>query len=74
MSFVPNKLGFSVVPCLSGFRGGTLSCNFDSLMYLRRVLDFSLLAFFIDRKVEVMTSKLFVYSGRNRNFEMCIFK
>ena len=45
MSFVPNKLGFSVVPCLSGFRGGTLSCNFDSLMYLKRVLDFSLLAF-----------------------------
>lgn len=42
----PGKLWFSVLPCLSRFQGGGLSCDLSSPMNLRQVVDFQCVQFF----------------------------
>ena len=69
MNFHSSKLGFSVSTSLSDTEGSSFPCGLDSLLNLRRVVDFQFAQFFFfafSYNDGMMTSKLLTGWTRNR--------
>ena len=71
MNFHSSKLGFSVSTSLSDTEGSSFPCGLDSLLNLRRVVDFQFAQFFFffafSYNDGMMTSKLL--TGWTRNWK-----